>query len=181
MSITLDDLSSLLHLLINGRLFDHSIMTRPQAHDMMMTYLGPDPADALKELYDNRWVHARFSFLENLHTHTHHLVAAVEADGDNVNIVHHSACTLRSYLMYLVGMSIFVERVSHSYTTLDAQGDPPSPANQEILEEKQAREDHNVDVLPVCHCIMDLARAGIDRGDFPEGIISNNSQSSHGF
>lgn len=32
----------------------------------------------------------------------------------------------------------------------------------EILKEEQLREDHVVDVLPACHCIKDIARAGID-------------------
>lgn len=37
--------------------------------------------------------------------------------------------------------------------TLDAHGYPPSPANQEILEEKQVKIGHVVYVLPACNSI----------------------------
>lgn len=47
-------------------------------------------------------------------------------------------------------------RVLYPYMTLDALGDPPRPAHQEILEEDEAREDHVVDGLPRCHLIVEI-------------------------
>lgn len=51
-SITLDDVLCLLHLPIRGRLLDHSRITRYDALEMMVDYLGTDPYDALKEIKD---------------------------------------------------------------------------------------------------------------------------------
>lgn len=42
-------------------------------------------------------------------------------------------------------------------------GDPLKSTHQEILEEKQAREDHIVDVLPKCRRIMEIGHVDIDR------------------
>lgn len=51
--------------------------------------------------------------------------------------------------------------------TPDAEGDPLRPAHQEVLEKKQTRADH-VDVLPICHCIVDIEKKAITRGRFEE-------------
>lgn len=50
MSITLDDVSCLLHLPIRGRLIDHGRITKDEALEMMGEYLGIDPAEADEEL-----------------------------------------------------------------------------------------------------------------------------------
>lgn len=38
-----------------------------------------------------------------------------------------------------------------------ALGDSSRPVHQELLEEEQARLDHDKDVLPICHCIVEIA------------------------
>lgn len=43
MYITLDDVSCLIHLLIQGKLLNYSNTRKPEALDMMMTYLGVGP------------------------------------------------------------------------------------------------------------------------------------------
>lgn len=43
MSITLDDVSCLLHLLIRGKLLDHRRISRDEALNMMVECLGVDP------------------------------------------------------------------------------------------------------------------------------------------
>lgn len=48
-------------------------------------------------------------------------------------------------------------------------GDPSRPARQEILEEEKAQLDHTNDVLHRCHRIVEIVRASIDEGIFPEG------------
>lgn len=45
MSITLDDVLRLLHLLIRGRFLDHGRMTKDEALEMMVEYLGVDPRE----------------------------------------------------------------------------------------------------------------------------------------
>lgn len=47
MSITLDDVSCVLHLPISGRLLDHDRINIDGALEMMVDYLGVDPGDAL--------------------------------------------------------------------------------------------------------------------------------------
>lgn len=54
---------------------------------------------------------ARFSFVDELYRN--HLAAKLEYDGDHAYVFHHRACALRSYLMYLVDMSIFVDKNAH--------------------------------------------------------------------
>lgn len=49
-SITLDDVSPLLHLSITQRLLNYSKITRPNALDMMVRYLRADPDDAQHEI-----------------------------------------------------------------------------------------------------------------------------------
>ena len=48
-------------------------------------------------------------------------------------------------------------------------GSPPRPAHQEILEEQQSQMDHSQDVLPRCRRIVEIGRASIASGFFPEG------------
>lgn len=73
---------------------------------MMTVYLGVGLADALKEIEYIRGVHDRFKFLESLYAH--HLTAAMQAKGDDEHVMYRKA--LRSYLTYLVGTSIFVDK-----------------------------------------------------------------------
>lgn len=50
MFITLDDVSCLLYLPIRGRLLDHGRIIKDEAIEMMIDYLGADPAEAEDEL-----------------------------------------------------------------------------------------------------------------------------------
>lgn len=43
----------------------------------------------------------------------------LEVDGDDAQIMHHRACALKSYLMYLVGKSIFVDEISYYVDVVD--------------------------------------------------------------
>lgn len=57
---------------------------------------------------ETRGCHARFSFLDELYIN--HLDAVVEVDGDDSQVLHQRTCGLRSYLVYLVGTYIFVDK-----------------------------------------------------------------------
>lgn len=78
MSITLDDVPSLIHLLIRGRLLNHFRIYRSDALDMILQYLRVDSIDAQREMDDTRECHARFVLLNELYKY--HLTAAVEVD-----------------------------------------------------------------------------------------------------
>lgn len=56
--------------------------------------------------------------------------------------------------------------------TLNALEGPPRQAYQEILEEKQTKTNHDVDVLPRCRRIMDLAQTNIDIGFFHKAFMT---------
>lgn len=86
-------------------------MTRPDVLYMTLTYLGADTEDALKEMEDTIRCHARFVFLENMYTH--HLNMAVEVNRGDAPIRHHRECALRSYLIYFVETSIFVDNSAY--------------------------------------------------------------------
>lgn len=60
MSITLVDVSCMLHLPIRGRLLDHNEINREDALEMMVGYLGANPWDSIKELEVTLWAHASF-------------------------------------------------------------------------------------------------------------------------
>lgn len=53
-SITLDDVSCLLHLPIRGRLLGHWRITKDETFEMMIDYLGDDPAETNEELDTTR-------------------------------------------------------------------------------------------------------------------------------
>jgi hypothetical protein len=66
MTVTLDDVSCLLHLPIDGMFLSHESMTRDEAVEMMIQYLGADPGDAIEEVNDTRGAHSRFAYLRRI-------------------------------------------------------------------------------------------------------------------
>ncbi|XP_050876803.1 uncharacterized protein LOC127080526 [Lathyrus oleraceus] len=60
MSITLDDVSCLLHLPVRGRLLGYNRIIRDEAEGIMITSLEADPGDALQELEVIYGCHVRF-------------------------------------------------------------------------------------------------------------------------
>lgn len=70
-----------------------------------MTYLGTDPKEAQKEMDDTRVCSIRFSYPKKLYIDQ--LAEVVEVDAQ---VLHHRACALRPYLMYLVETFIFMDK-----------------------------------------------------------------------
>lgn len=68
MSITFDNVSCLLHLLIRGKLLDHGRISKDEILEMMVDYLGVDTTDAMAEMDRTRGAHARFEFLKRVYT-----------------------------------------------------------------------------------------------------------------
>lgn len=66
MSITLDDVSCLLHLLISGKLLNHWRINKDEALELMVDYLGVYPETVLREFEKVRGAHARFEFLKKV-------------------------------------------------------------------------------------------------------------------
>lgn len=57
---------------------------------------------------------------------------------------------------YVDGYIWWFLRVSHPYMIHDSPEYPLRLTHQKILEEKQAMEDHVIDVLPICHRIVEI-------------------------
>ena len=66
MTVTLDDVSCLLHLLINGLLLSHSGITRAKAVDMTVEHLGSNSSDTLFEVNQTKGAHCRLSYLRKI-------------------------------------------------------------------------------------------------------------------
>lgn len=98
MTITLDDVAYLLCISIKGRLLDHSRIKHDKAQKMMVIYLGVDPMDAQMQCESTRGAHAKFPYLE----------LAKNADNDDLQVTYHMECALRCFILFLVGMSIFL-------------------------------------------------------------------------
>jgi len=61
--VTLDDLSYLLHLPIDGMLLSHEAITRDVAVEWMVTHLGSDPGEAHVEVVKTKGAHCQFGYL----------------------------------------------------------------------------------------------------------------------
>lgn len=87
MSITIDDISCLIHLPIRERLLNHSRIFRVDSLDIVVTYLGNDSGEAQIENDATRGAHAIFSYLGKLYKY--HLDATVEAEDDDEQFLYH--------------------------------------------------------------------------------------------
>ncbi|XP_050915752.1 protein MAIN-LIKE 1-like [Lathyrus oleraceus] len=83
MFITLDNVSCLLHLLIRGIFLDHGRMTKDEALEVMVEYLGDDLGEAMDELDKTRGAHARFIRKK---VYEDALLSAQHADGDDEEV-----------------------------------------------------------------------------------------------
>jgi hypothetical protein len=66
MTVTLDDVSCLLHLPIDGMFLANESISRDDVVEMMIQYLGSNPGDAIEEVTDTRGSHARFNYLRRI-------------------------------------------------------------------------------------------------------------------
>ncbi|XP_058776609.1 uncharacterized protein LOC131650927 [Vicia villosa] len=63
MTITLDDIVCMLHLLINGRFLDHERIMKDEALDMLVEMLGVTPENAMGEIDKVRGSHTRYNYV----------------------------------------------------------------------------------------------------------------------
>ncbi|XP_050893761.1 protein MAIN-LIKE 1-like [Lathyrus oleraceus] len=98
MFITLDDVSCLFHIPINEKLIDHGRITRDEALEMMVDYLGVDPEDAMSEFENTIRAHARFEFLKKVYTYD--ILIADKAIGDDEQEGLYRTYAMRAYLLF---------------------------------------------------------------------------------
>lgn len=78
---------------------------------MMEKYLRVDPGDAKQEMGDTKGYHIIFRILYRLYKY--HMNVTIDADGDNAHVTHNKIRALRSYLLYMVYTSIFVDKSAY--------------------------------------------------------------------
>ncbi|CAK8566905.1 unnamed protein product [Lathyrus sativus] len=115
LTVTLDDISCLLHIPIRGTLLRHGRMTKENVREMLVEELGTDPLDALEEVDKTREAHVRFSFLTRRFGEA--LIAARQADDGPVEVEIQRQHVLRCYFLFLVGTQLFVD-TSSIYTNV---------------------------------------------------------------
>lgn len=72
-------------------------------------------------------------------------------------------CSIQLHLIVLYSVS--------SLHDTNAEKNLLRVTHQKILEEEHEREDHPVDVLPICHCIVSIGREVLVRGKYQESTL----------
>jgi hypothetical protein len=111
MTVTLDDVASLLHIPIDGMLISHGSISRDEAVEWMELYLGSDPGDALIEVEKTKGAHCRFSYLERIFKDRLKEQRDLTAEyGVTKEVERMRDQDVRIYLLYLVGITIFSDK-----------------------------------------------------------------------
>ncbi|GAU32434.1 hypothetical protein TSUD_158320 [Trifolium subterraneum] len=114
MGITLDDVQCLLHLPIKGKFLNHRKMTRPDAAQMVSSFLGIDEGDALDMFATLNEPHLKHSYVSGLVSHYHTTVERVERENRLVHEIrlYRERC-IHAFLLFVVGCTIFSNKSSY--------------------------------------------------------------------
>ncbi|KAJ1376305.1 Phosphatidylinositol-specific phospholipase C, X domain [Sesbania bispinosa] len=96
MTITLDDVSSLLHLPVTGRLFSLPTIGKDEANMMLVSLLRVSHASAYVETEATRGAYVRLGWLRDLYANS--------VQQGNLDVA------TRAYLLHLVGCTIFADK-----------------------------------------------------------------------
>ncbi|XP_058772191.1 protein MAIN-LIKE 1-like [Vicia villosa] len=114
-TITLDDIACLLHILIRGTLLGNGRLTKEEAREVHIVELRDDHVDALEEVERTRNAHMRFSFLTQQYE-AEFLAVQQTADNPIEDDIHRQR-VLRCYFLFLLGTQLFMD-TSSSYTNV---------------------------------------------------------------
>ena len=111
MTVTLDDVSCLLHLHIEGMLLSHETITRDDAVEWMVEQLGSDPSESLVEVTRTKGAHCRFSYLRRIFKERMLEQLALETEhGVTQEVRRLLDQAVRVYLLYLVRITLFTDK-----------------------------------------------------------------------
>jgi hypothetical protein len=88
-TVTLDDVSCLLHLSNEGRLPDYQYVDKEEGTRLMVDLIGSDPTDVANEIAVTKGSHVRHTYLQ---THFQTLVGHIadyEVEGNQVEVLRH--------------------------------------------------------------------------------------------
>jgi len=109
--VTLDDVSCLLHLPIDGMLLSHETITRVDAMDWMVTHSGSDPGETHVEVTRTKGAHCRFVYLKRIFKeHMKEQLALEIEHGVTQEVRRMRDQALNIYLLYLVGIMLFIDK-----------------------------------------------------------------------
>lgn len=97
MTVTLDDVSCLLHIPITGIFLSHPDMSRDIACDYLVDLLGVTRAEAVMETDTTRGAHIRFNWLRDVYH-------AQSQEDDHLDY------EARTFLLHLVGCTLFADK-----------------------------------------------------------------------
>ena len=103
--MTLDDVSCLLHLPIDGMFLSHASISRDEAVEWMETYLGSDPGEALVKVTKTKGAHCRFGYLQRIFKQRMKKQLELKTEHGSVTqeVQRMRDQVIRIYLLYLVG------------------------------------------------------------------------------
>ncbi|GAU36399.1 hypothetical protein TSUD_38660 [Trifolium subterraneum] len=114
MTITLDDVSCLLHISITGKMLNHAgtSCTMEEGQDMCEELLNFSREDAQKEFDKMKGVHVSFAKLLEIYHDNLNLALAAENNEDEVEetVEFLRDCTIRAFLLYLIGGTLFTNK-----------------------------------------------------------------------
>jgi len=111
MTVTLDDVSYLLHLPIDGMLLSHSPIIRDDAVEWMVEHLGSNPGQALVEVTQTKGAHCRFNYLRRISNERMLEQLALETEyGVTPEVRRLRDHDVRIYFLYLVGIKLFTDK-----------------------------------------------------------------------
>jgi len=108
MTMTLDDVSYLLHLLIDGMLLSHEAITQDNAVNWMEEHLGSDPSLALVEVTKTKGAHCRFNYLRRIFKER--MLALETKYGVTPEVRRLWDQVVRIYVLYLVRITLFTDK-----------------------------------------------------------------------
>ncbi|GAU41518.1 hypothetical protein TSUD_302570 [Trifolium subterraneum] len=114
MTITLDDVSCLLHIPITGKMLNHAgtSCTMEEGQDMCEELLNFSREDAQKEFNKMKGAHVSFAKLLEIYHDNLNLALAAEdnEDEEEETVEFIRDCTVRAFLLYLIGGTLFTNK-----------------------------------------------------------------------
>jgi hypothetical protein len=114
MTITLDDVSCLLHIPITGKMLNHAgtSCTMEEGQDMCEELLNFSREDAQEEFDKMKGAHVSFAKLLEIYHDNLNLALAAEdnEDEEEETVEFLRDCTVRAFLLYLIGGTLFTNK-----------------------------------------------------------------------
>jgi hypothetical protein len=112
-TITLDDVSCLLHIPITGKMLNHlgTSCTTEEGEDMCREYLNFPRTKCRAEFKKMKGAHIGFPMLEKIYAaNLRRALKAEEEEEEEEVVQNYRDCTIRAFLLYLIGGTIFTNK-----------------------------------------------------------------------